>query len=163
MDGNSPASFSTYGERGTFDLGRELGPFLTLPFCVGLRVTLGVGKTVMVKGIADGLGIKDTVTSPTYTFCREYRDGGRKLTHIDLYRIDNVDDLESIGWLDLVLEADILVVEWIERAAGYLPRDWIDVELVLAGGDKRSATFRSHGRDSRQILTQLETSCVGHR
>ena len=59
MDGNSPASFSTYGERGTFDLGRALGTFLTLPFCVGFRGPLGVGKTVMVKGIADGLGIKD--------------------------------------------------------------------------------------------------------
>lgn len=163
MDSNGPASFSTYGERGTFDLGRALGTLLAQPFCVGLRGPLGVGKTVMVKGIADGLGISDTVTSPTYTFCREYRDGDRKLTHIDLYRIDNVDDLESIGWLDLVLEADVLLVEWIERAEEYLSRDWIEVELALAGGDKRSATFRSHGPDSRQILTQLKASYVGHR
>ena len=163
MNRNNIAILSTHGERETFDLGCVLGSLLAMPFCVGLRGPLGVGKTVMVKGIADGLGISDTVTSPTYTFCKEHGDGGRRLTHVDLYRIDNVDDLESIGWLDLVLQADILVVEWAERAAEYLPRDRIEVELVLAGGDKRSVMLRSHGVDARKILTLVKTNYVGFR
>ena len=88
---------ATCGESETRELGRALGAACGGRLCVALRGALGAGKTVLVKGIAEGLGVTEYVTSPTFTFVNEYGAGGRRLTHVDLYRIASEDDLESIG------------------------------------------------------------------
>ncbi len=146
---------ATCGESETRDLGRALGTACGERMCVALRGALGAGKTVLVKGIADGLGVTDHVTSPTFTFVNEYGAGGRRLTHVDLYRIESEDDLESIGWSDVVLEADVLAVEWAERADGDLPVPRIDVELALGRGDERRVELRAHGGEARLAIARL--------
>lgn len=143
---------ATCGELETRELGRALGAACGGRLCVALRGALGAGKTVLVKGIAEGLGVTSYVTSPTFTFVNEYGAGGRRLTHVDLYRIEGEDDLESIGWSDVVLEADVLAVEWAEHADVDLPAARIDVELALGKGDERRVELRAHGDEACEVL-----------
>ncbi len=148
-------TLASHGERGTVELGRALGAACCGPLCVALRGPLGAGKTVLVKGMAERLGVADTVTSPTFTFVNEYEAGGRRLTHVDLYRIESHDDLESIGWSDVVLEADVLAVEWAEHADGDLPAPRIDVELILGVGDERRVELRAVGPEACEVLGRV--------
>lgn len=136
-------------------LGRVLGQAMTGAMFIGVRGFLGVGKTVFVKGIADGLGMADDVTSPTYTFVAQHHAGHRCLTHVDLYRIRQVDDLESIGWLDLMLDADVIAVEWVDRAEQQVPDMRIDVELVASSSDRRYISFRGQGAAACAIIDQV--------
>ncbi|MDE2897597.1 MAG: tRNA (adenosine(37)-N6)-threonylcarbamoyltransferase complex ATPase subunit type 1 TsaE [Chloroflexota bacterium] len=147
---------ATRDERGTRELGRALGVACCGAMCVALSGPLGAGKTVVVKGMAEGLGIDDTVTSPTFTFVNEYHGGGRRLTHADLYRIESYEDLESIGWSDVVLEADVLAVEWAEHADGELPTPRIDVALMLGAGDERRVELRAVGAEAQAALGRLQ-------
>ncbi len=147
---------ATCDEQATRDLGRALGMACCGRVCVALSGPLGAGKTVVVKGMAEGLGMADTVTSPTFTFVNEYHGGGRRLTHVDLYRIESYDDLESIGWSDVVLEADVLAVEWAERADGELPTPRIEVGLVLGAGDERRVELRAVGAEAQAVLARLQ-------
>ncbi len=143
---------TTCGESETREIGRALGVACGGRLCVSLQGALGAGKTVLVKGIAEGLGVTDHVTSPTFTFVNEYGTGGRRLTHVDLYRIEDEDDLESIGWSDVVMEADVLAVEWAEHADRDLPSARIDVELALGSGDERRVELRAHGDEACEVL-----------
>ena len=158
MTGKHRLTLATRGESETRDLGRALGAACRKPMCVALQGPLGAGKTMLVKGIAEGLGVTDYVTSPTFTFVNEYGAGGRRLTHADLYRIESEDDLESIGWSDVVLEADMLAVEWAEHADGQLPTPRVDVELVLRSGDGRRVELRAHGAEACATLARLDLS-----
>ena len=148
-------ALATRDERGTREVGRALGVACRGRLCVALSGPLGAGKTVVVKGMAEGLGMADTVTSPTFTFVNEYHGGGRRLTHADLYRIESSEDLESIGWSDVVLEADVLAVEWAERADGELPTPRIDVELALGEGDDRRVVMRAVGGEAVNVIARL--------
>ena len=158
MTGIQRLTLATRDESETRDLGRALGAACREPLCVALRGPLGAGKTVLVKGIAEGLGVTDYVTSPTFTFVNEYGAGGRRLTHADLYRIESEDDLESIGWSDVVLESDMLAVEWAEHADGQLPTPRVDVELALRSGDCRRVELRAHGTEACATLARLRVS-----
>ena len=151
---------ATRDERGTREIGRALGVACCGPICVALSGPLGAGKTVLVKGMAEGLGMAETVTSPTFTFVNEYQGGGRRLTHVDLYRIESYEDLESIGWSDVVLEADVLAVEWAEHADGELPTPRIAVALVLGAGDERRVELRAVGAEARATLARLRAQGV---
>ena len=155
MTGDGRLTLVSHGERGTRELGRALGVACCGGMCVALSGPLGAGKTVLVKGMAEGLGMADTVTSPTFTFVNEYHGDGRRLTHVDLYRIESDEDLESIGWSDVVLEADVLAVEWAEHADGDLPTPRVDVELVLDRGDERRVDLRARGDEACAVLGRL--------
>lgn len=156
MMANSNLALATRDERGTREVGRALGTACFGALCVALRGPLGAGKTVVVKGMAEGLGMADTVTSPTFTFVNEYHGAGRRLTHADLYRIESYEDLESIGWSDVVLEADVLAVEWAERADGELPTPRIEVALVLGAGDERRVEVHAVGAEAQAALARLQ-------
>ena len=76
---------------------------------------LGAGKTALTRGIAQGLGITDIVTSPTYTIVNEYLSGRMPLFHFDMYRLDSADDLFDIGWEDYLARGGVCAVEWSEN------------------------------------------------
>ena len=99
---------------------------------VSLIGDLGVGKTVFVKGLAEGVGIDPAgVTSPTFVICSEYpTPGGHGLAHVDLYRVEHAGELETVGLLDLLEPGALVAVEWGDRFPDALPPDHLKIEIL---------------------------------
>ena len=117
-------------------LAQRLGPGDVVAF----YGDLGAGKTAFVRGMARGLGIREPVTSPTYTIVNEYPSGRTPLFHFDLYRLSGPDDLFDIGWEDYLERGGLCAVEWGERVQDAL-EDAVRVTIRMAGGpDRREIT-----------------------
>ena len=123
--------FTTHSAEETITLGRSFARLLVPPKLVLLRGDLGAGKTTLVKGIAEAFDAAsaDGVTSPTFTLVHEYRGPKANLFHIDLYRIDTLRELETLGLDDLVSDDSVLLVEWGEKFARFQRER--DVEIFL--------------------------------
>lgn len=107
------------------------------PTIVTLSGELGAGKTVLARYLIHLLGHRGRVKSPTYTLVETYQAGDRQVAHLDLYRLNSSDELEDIGFRDLLADVDIVLVEWPERASGSLPpADWV-VVIEYAGSGRR--------------------------
>ena len=104
----------THSEQETEDFGCDLAGLLTAPKVLALYGELGAGKTAFVRGLARGLGVSGTVSSPTFTVVNEY-PGNPELLHFDMYRLSSADELFDIGWEDYLRRRAILAVEWSER------------------------------------------------
>jgi tRNA threonylcarbamoyladenosine biosynthesis protein TsaE len=144
--------FVSNSSRETIAIGGEIAHMLQVPTLLFLRGDLGAGKTTLVKGIAQALDAADPdeVTSPTFTLVHEY-DGRRrvngkerdvKLYHIDLYRIQDERQLETIGFDELATEDAILLVEWGEKFPMVVKRSDGEILIEHAGGDTRNITFK---------------------
>lgn len=103
---------------------------------IALVGPLGAGKTLFVKGLAEGLGLDPArVTSPTFVIASEYPvPGGRRLAHVDLYRLRSEAELEAAGFLDMLVPGAIVAVEWGDRLPGALPTDRLDVVISRSDG-----------------------------
>ena len=123
----------------TIELGHRLGATLQPGDVVGLYGGLGVGKTVFVKGIAIGLGIGEEITSPTYTLMRQYQ-ATSILCHFDLYRIEDEEELEHIGFHEYLGGNCVCVIEWADRAGSLRP----DISVLIdgSGDDERIIEIR---------------------
>jgi tRNA threonylcarbamoyladenosine biosynthesis protein TsaE len=136
---------TTHSAEETIAFGRTLTELLAPPKLVLLRGDLGAGKTTLVKGIAAAFdaAAEEDVTSPTFTLVHEYRGPRANLYHIDLYRIDTLRELETLGLDDLRSDNSILLIEWGEKFPR-LARDR-DVEIVLEreGENERRLTIRA--------------------
>ena len=123
--------FTTKSPEETIALGRELASLLTPPKLMVLRGDLGAGKTTLIKGIAEGFNAasQENVTSPTFTLIHEYRGPSATLYHIDLYRVDTLRELETLGLDDLMTEHSVLLIEWGEKFERF--QNERDVEIVL--------------------------------
>jgi tRNA threonylcarbamoyladenosine biosynthesis protein TsaE len=134
-----PKTTTTHSPEETIEFGRVLKASLSPPKVVLLRGDLGAGKTTLVKGIAEGFGAaqQEDVTSPTFTLVHEYRAKDVTLYHIDLYRIDTLRELETLGIDDLMNGSSVLLIEWGEKFERF--RDEKDVEIAIehAGENKR--------------------------
>jgi tRNA threonylcarbamoyladenosine biosynthesis protein TsaE len=109
-----------------------------------LQGPLGAGKTCLVKGIAHALGIRETITSPTYTIVSEYQSAVENLAlfHIDAYRLAGSDDFEAIGGIELLSGNALCIIEWSERIADIIPETAIRVEIrITADGAEREITI----------------------
>ena len=120
----------THSSEETIQLGREIGAELKPPVLILLSGDLGAGKTTLTKGIASGLGAaqEEDVTSPTFTLVHKYERGAR-VYHIDLYRIGDFHDFETLGLEDLFSEQAVVIVEWPDRFT--LRTDWPVVRIQL--------------------------------
>jgi tRNA threonylcarbamoyladenosine biosynthesis protein TsaE len=145
--------FTTYSSDETIAKGREIAAKLSPPVLVLLTGDLGSGKTTLSKGIVSGLGAarEEDVTSPTFTLVHVFQNPATskpgagslpvKVYHVDLYRVENFHDLESLGLEDALGERAIVIVEWSERFT--FRSDWPRVEIHLehAGGHARRITI----------------------
>ena len=122
--------FLTHSSEETIERGREIGAQLKPPVLLLLTGDLGAGKTTLTKGIVSGLDAAeiDEVTSPTFTLVHKYERAAR-VYHVDLYRIGNVHDLETLGLEDVFSEHAVVIVEWPDRLA--LRTDWPVVRIQL--------------------------------
>ena len=117
-------------EQETEAIGRELAQRLAPGAVVAFTGDLGAGKTAFVRGMAQGLGISQRVTSPTFTIVNEYEGGALPLFHFDMYRLDSADDLFDIGWEDYLARGGVCAVEWSEQVADALPEGTVYVTLT---------------------------------
>ncbi len=118
-------------------LGRELAPTLS-PGAVLLIGNLGAGKTTLAKGIVGGLNATppDEVSSPTFTLIHQYGDAA-PVYHIDLYRLDEQREVESLGLDDLFSSGSVVLLEWAERFPALLPRHRTEIRLRALPDDSR--------------------------
>ena len=129
---------STESSGQTERLGEIIGAWLQPGDVVLLHGDLGAGKTTLTKGIARALGVHDTVSSPSFALVNEYALPLLRLFHLDLYRLNDPADLESIGFAELTATEDgIAIVEWPERAGVMLPDRYLLVDIAYAGEDRR--------------------------
>ena len=101
-------------------LGKKLAEFLRPGDVIAYYGDLGAGKTAFTRGLAAGLGIREAVTSPTYTIVNEYLSGRMPLFHFDMYRLSSSEELFDIGWEDYLARGGVCAVEWSENVADAL-------------------------------------------
>ena len=126
-------TLTTKGAGETEAVGEAIGSQLRVGDLVVLTGDLGAGKTTFAKGLARGLGVTQKVTSPTFTIVQEY-DGRVPVAHVDVYRLDRIQELHDFGFEEL-LESRVTIVEWGEAIALVLPRERVDVRLTLHDDD----------------------------
>ena len=108
-------------EEETRDFGLELGASLRKGDIVALIGDLGTGKTALTKYIAEGLGIRETITSPTFTIVQEYRQGRLPLYHFDVYRIGDPEEMYELGYEEYFYGDGVCVIEWADLIEELLP------------------------------------------
>ena len=136
-----PQIIYTRTEDETRDLGRRIGEALGEHSVVSLRGPLGSGKTVIAKGIAQSLGITEAIVSPTFTLVQEY-EGKHTLHHMDLYRIDSIEEFGGIGGEELLYSDGITLIEWSEKIDEILPAHTTRIEITILDDGERRITLQ---------------------
>lgn len=125
---------------------RRLGQALPQNTTLALHGNLGVGKTTFVQGLAEGLGIREAVTSPTFNIFTLHRGAGRILVHLDAYRLENAQQVEDLMLDDFLVPPYWLAVEWPEKIAEWLPADAVHLRLsIVSAGVHRITLERRPG------------------
>ena len=119
----------THSEKETFELGKRIANAVNPGTVILFYGDLGAGKTVMTKGIAAGLGITEMITSPTFTIMQEYEGGRMPLYHLDVYRIEDPDEMEEVGLNEYIYGNGLTVIEWAEQIEDILPDDAIKITI----------------------------------
>jgi tRNA threonylcarbamoyladenosine biosynthesis protein TsaE len=147
-------TLTTRAEAETTDVGRRLAQTLTAGSVVLLVGDLGAGKTALVRGLAEGLGVApEEVSSPTFTLMQEYRGGRVPIIHVDLYRLNDPREIDDLGLEELGLDS-VLAIEWAEK----LPRPFADAVTVTIeheAGDTRRLTIDSMTQLPDYPITRL--------
>jgi len=126
----------SYSEQDTFQIGKKLGEQVQPGEIFLLEGDLGVGKTVFAKGFAEGLGIQEPITSPTFTIIQEYEEGRIPLYHFDVYRIADVEEMYELGYEGYFFGNGVCLIEWASLIEEILPKDCksITIEKDLEKG-----------------------------
>ena len=132
--------YITHSAEETVALGRKLAPTLKSARMVILRGDLGAGKTTLVKGIAEGLqaASQDDVTSPTFTLIHEFRGPAVNLFHVDLYRVDTMRELDTLGLDELFAEdGNLVLLEWGEKFPRFVRERDVEIRLERQADQER--------------------------
>ena len=144
----------THSPEETQELGRSLGE-LAQPGDTFLLVgELGTGKTCLTQGIAWGLGIEEYTLSPSFVIIRELY-GRLPLYHIDLYRLDDIEEVADLGLDDYFSAGGVCVVEWAEKGLGLMPEEHLLIEISYLSDTERSLELRPSGQRYRDMLKGL--------
>lgn len=129
-------TIEVFSEKETRALGKELGLHAGPGTVFCLQGDLGTGKTVLAKGMAEGLGVQEDILSPTFMIVREYKSGRLPFAHFDVYRLEEGDELYEIGWEEYLGLDGVILVEWADLLSDVMPPDaiWIRVSKNLAKG-----------------------------
>ncbi|MBQ8039777.1 MAG: tRNA (adenosine(37)-N6)-threonylcarbamoyltransferase complex ATPase subunit type 1 TsaE [Lachnospiraceae bacterium] len=134
----------TYSAGETFLVGKEIGQTATPGSVYTLIGDLGVGKTVFTQGVADGLGITEPISSPTFTILQVYEEGRMPFYHFDVYRIGDVEEMDEIGYEDCFYGEGICFIEWANLIEEILPKVYTRVTIekdLEKGFDYRKITI----------------------
>ena len=122
-------TFKTSSAEETIELGKKIGKLLKKGDIIDMQGTLAAGKTTITKGIADALGITETITSPTFCLISEYR-GTMPLYHMDVYRLDGTEDFINLGTDDMLYGDGVSIIEWSEKIMDELPKSTIVLKIT---------------------------------
>ncbi|HWC31980.1 MAG TPA: tRNA (adenosine(37)-N6)-threonylcarbamoyltransferase complex ATPase subunit type 1 TsaE [Actinomycetota bacterium] len=131
-----PLSFRTASAEETTDVGAAIGALLGAGDVVSLTGDLGAGKTTLVRGAARALDVEEAVASPTFVLVREYH-GTLPVYHVDVYRLDRLQDVIDLGFEDLMDGSGVVFIEWGNAVEALLPRSYLEVELEIEEGGRR--------------------------
>ncbi len=137
----------SYSEKDTFDTARKLAEVSKKGDIYALVGDLGVGKTAFAKGFAEGLGIRESIVSPTFTILQIYESGRMPLYHFDVYRIGDVSEMDEIGYEDCFWGDGVCLVEWADIVRGIFPENTVKVTIekdLSKGVDYRMITIESN-------------------
>lgn len=138
----------TYSPEETFEAGKKLGLCAKPGELYTLSGSLGVGKTVFTQGVAEGLGIREHVNSPTFTIVQIYEEGRMPLYHFDVYRIGDIEEMEEIGYEDYFYGDGLCIIEWAELISELIPLDAKNITIEKnpeKGLDYRKITISKSG------------------
>ena len=136
-------------------LGRTLGSAVAANDVIILTGDLGAGKTHLSKGVAEGLGISGTVASPTFNILLVHQGGRLTLNHLDLYRLENADDLVDIDFYDVIEQGGVSLVEWGDRFDDVISLADLTVSIAITGDDDREVTLEAHSERGEAIVGAL--------
>lgn len=137
--------YESYTPKDTFRIAYEMGKQIKPGEVVCLNGDLGTGKTLFSQGFAKGLGIEESVNSPTFTIVQQYDEGRMPLYHFDVYRIEDSEEMDEIGFADMIYGDGVCLIEWAERINDILPESYISVTI---GKDLKK------GFDYRRIVVE---------
>lgn len=136
------AGITTESADATRQLAAEFAATLPPDTTLALHGDMGVGKTTFVQGLAEGLGVHEHVTSPTFSIYTVYRGRGRMLVHVDAYRLESENQIEGLLLDEFLVSPWVLAVEWPERIAGWIPAHALHLTLSIVDGDKHHLQLR---------------------
>lgn len=135
-------------EEMTKNIAKKYAESIKSPIVISLVGDLGAGKTTFTKGFAEGLGITELVTSPTFTIMNDYSSGKLPLYHFDMYRLSSKEEAEELGfaeYFDMRSLKGISIVEWAENVEGLLPALYIEIMLTKLSESKRKISIAVKG------------------
>jgi len=155
--------FISHSEAQTRRLGARLAALLQGGDVICLVGELGTGKTCLAQGIGQGLGIEGPITSPSFTLVNEYRQQQARLPfyHIDLYRIQEVQETLTLGLDEYFYGDGVCVVEWADRAAEALPTEHLWIELRHIVETKRGLLMKPVGERYEELLREFKQRAFG--
>lgn len=141
----------------TMHLGRICGELLTQGSVIALMGDLGTGKTVFVKGVAKGVGVADEgeITSPSFVLVNEYQ-GRFPVYHVDLYRLQNAEEVDDLGWEELICPPGVTLIEWAEKVLQLLPEERTEVHLEWVNAVERKLMFVGKGKVAHGLVQTLD-------
>lgn len=148
--------FISHSPEQTALTGRLLGGVCEGGEVIWLDGPLGAGKTVLTQGIARGLSVEVPVTSPTFTVLKEYQ-GRLALNHFDFYRLNGSDRAADVEFAEYQDRDAVCVVEWAEHAPGFLPPDYLQVQLRFVSPTKRAVVFLPRGPRYEALIRRFQT------
>jgi tRNA threonylcarbamoyladenosine biosynthesis protein TsaE len=141
--------YTSRSEADTLELAENIESEKFPGMVICLDGELGSGKTVFVKGFAKALGIKETITSPTFSLVKEYFDGELPLFHMDVYRLD--DSNKNFGFEDYLNQDGVCVIEWPEMIEGQLPEERLDIKFKVIDDETRVLVFTPYGQQYEEL------------
>jgi len=147
----------THSVDGTRKLGQKIGTLITQPLVIALIGDLGSGKTAFVQGLAKGLEVPDGyyITSPTFTLINEY-PGRCPLVHVDLYRLEDINDLEDIGLDEMLHGQAVIAIEWADKLLDGLPAEHLLITMEIIDDDCRTLDLNATGQNEADLIRALE-------
>ena len=148
---------TSYAVEQTKTLGETIGSLVGSRSVLALVGEFGSGKTAFVQGLAKGLDVPDNyyITSPSFTLINEY-PGRLRLFHVDLYRIDALNDLEDIGLYDILEEDSVIAIEWADKLSKGVLVDHLSMQFHITNENSRKIFITAYGPEAINLLQKLD-------
>jgi len=150
-------NFISKSEEETIDFGKRLGSVLGGGDVIALCGELGSGKTILVKGIAEGLGVKSSqyVNSPSFVILKEYK-GRFPLYHFDIYRLGDVSEFSTVGYTEYFYGNGVSVIEWADKIIERLPKEFLRIDISIEREKERKLRIVPYGERYEELLKRLK-------